>query len=86
LWLLAYGIAWMLVATLATAWAVTHMEAGRASIILISELLISVATASLIGGESMVFLEMLGGSLILAATFLEAWRMKQDSTVSNSSA
>ncbi|MDH5302163.1 MAG: DMT family transporter [Gammaproteobacteria bacterium] len=78
LWLVGYGLAWMLVATLATQWAVTHMEAGRASIILISELLVSVATASIFGGEQMSQIEMIGGVLILLATVLEAVRIRRN--------
>jgi drug/metabolite transporter (DMT)-like permease len=38
------------------------------------ELLTAVVSASLIGGESMSAIEMLGGSLILAAALLEALR------------
>ena len=76
MWLLGYGLCWMLLATLATQWAVTHMEAGKASIILISELLISVATATWIGGEIMTGIEMFGGALIFTATVLEAMRLR----------
>lgn len=73
-WLLGYGLLWIVVATLATQWAVTHMEAGRASIILIAELVAAVASAAWFGGERMAAPEVIGGSLILLATLMEAWR------------
>ena len=73
-WVVAFGLGWLLLATVATQWAVTHMEAGRAAIILITELIAAVASATLLGGETMSGVEMLGGTLILAATVLEAWR------------
>lgn len=76
-WLAAagYGLAWLLVATLGTQFGVTHMEAGRASIIIILELIIAVASAVLIGGERMSPGEMAGGALILAAAVIEARRV-----------
>lgn len=74
LWVLAYGLGWLLLATVGTQWAVTHLEAGRASILIILELLVAVATATLFGGERMSPPEMFGGSLILAAALIEARR------------
>jgi len=71
-WLLAYAALWMMAANFGTQWAVTHMEAGRASIIIILELVVAVLSASLILGESMSSLEMVGGALILLAAYIEA--------------
>jgi drug/metabolite transporter (DMT)-like permease len=68
----AYGLAWLLAATLGTQFGVTHMEAGRASIIIILELVIAVASAVAIGGERMSASEMAGGGLILFAAVIEA--------------
>jgi drug/metabolite transporter (DMT)-like permease len=73
-WSVAYGLVWIVVATLATQWAVTHMEAGRAAIILILELVVAVASGALLAGEVLTLAELAGGSLILAATLLEARR------------
>lgn len=73
-WVAAYGIAWMLVATAATQWAVTHMEAGRASTLIILELVTAVVSATLIGGERMGPGEWFGSVLVVAAALLEAWR------------
>ncbi|WP_455384023.1 DMT family transporter [Acidihalobacter prosperus] len=73
-WVAAYGIGWMLVATAATQWAVTHMEAGRASTLIILELVTAVVSATLIGGERMGPGEWFGSTLVIAAALLEAWR------------
>jgi drug/metabolite transporter (DMT)-like permease len=74
LWSIAYGLVWIMIATLATQWAVTHMEAGRAAIILILELVVAVASGALLAGEILTLPELAGGSLILMATILEARR------------
>lgn len=75
--LLAYGAIWMMLANLGTQWAVTQMESGRSSIILILELITAVVSASLILGETMTGIEMLGGVFILIAALLEAVPQKK---------
>lgn len=75
-WLAAagYGVAWLLLATLGTQFGVTHMQAGRASIIIILELVTAVISALWIGGEHMSPMEIGGGALILLAAIIEARR------------
>lgn len=73
-WLAVFGVGWLLLASLASQWAVTRMQAGRAAILLSSELLVAVVSATLIGGETLNQVELLGGALILASTILEAGR------------
>ncbi|WP_028485938.1 DMT family transporter [Thiomicrorhabdus chilensis] len=70
--LFAYGAIWMMIANFGTQWAVTHLEAGRSSIIVIMELVTAVISASLILGETMSSLEKVGGVMILLAAFIEA--------------
>ncbi|MGE0079779.1 MAG: DMT family transporter [Thiohalomonadaceae bacterium] len=72
--LVGFGLGWLLLATLFTQWAVTRLEAGRASIILIVELLAAVISATLIGGETLSLEEIAGGALILTAAVIEARR------------
>ncbi|MDG4812699.1 DMT family transporter [Hydrogenovibrio sp. 3SP14C1] len=72
--LFLYAAVWMMAANFGTQWAVTHIESGRSSIIVIMELVTAVVSASLILGETMTTLEMVGGSLIVLAAFLEARR------------
>lgn len=71
-WALLFGIGMILVITSATQWAVTHMEAGKSSIVMVMELVSAVISAALIAGDTMAPMEMAGGGLILAATLLEA--------------
>ncbi len=73
-----YALFWLLVANLGSQWGVTHMEAGRSSIIIIMELITAVISATLIAGETMSPVEMVGGAMILAAAFIEAARTKDD--------
>ena len=73
-----YAIFWLLAANIGSQWSVTHMEAGRSSIIMIMELITAVISAALIAGETMSSVEMLGGALILTAAFIEALRTKDD--------
>lgn len=74
LYLAAFGLCWIFLATVTTQWAVTHLDVGRASIIIITELLTAVVSAMWIGGERLDGLEMLGGIMIIAAAVLEAKR------------
>jgi drug/metabolite transporter (DMT)-like permease len=71
-WAVAYGVGWLLFATLGGQYGVTHLEAGRASVIIIIELLAAVASAMLVGGERMSPMEIAGGALILLAALIEA--------------
>jgi drug/metabolite transporter (DMT)-like permease len=73
-----YALLWLLAANIGSQWGVTHMEAGRSSIIIIMELITAVVSATLIAGETMSPIEMAGGALILAAAFIEAARTKDD--------
>lgn len=75
-WALLFGIGMILVITTATQWSVTHMEAGKSSIVMVMELVVAVISAALIAGDRMSALEMAGGSLILLGAALEAWPRK----------
>lgn len=77
LWLIVYSITWLLVANILSQWAVTKMEAGRSSIIIIFELFAAVISAMVLGGETMNVLESAGCGLVVVAAFLEAFRMSK---------
>jgi drug/metabolite transporter (DMT)-like permease len=76
--LILYAFFWLLVANAGSQWSVTHMEAGRSSIIIILELITAVLSATLIAGESMSVTEYVGGALIVSAAFIEALRTKEE--------
>ncbi len=67
----AFGLG-VLVATLGTQFGVTHLEAGKSSIIMILELLSAAVSAAIIGRELLSPLEMVGGIFIVGASLLEA--------------
>ncbi len=69
-----YALGWLLPANLGAQYGVTHLEAGRASVILILELLAALVSATLIGGEQMAPLEWAGALMILIAALIEALR------------
>lgn len=79
--LAAYALCWMLAANLGSLWAVTQMEVGRSSIIIITELITAVISAALILGKVLTPAEWIGGALILAAALIEALRSNEQLTV-----
>jgi drug/metabolite transporter (DMT)-like permease len=72
--LVAFGLVWLFAATVGTQWGVSHMETGRSSVLIIMELVTAVASAALINGTRLRPVEWLGGTLIVAAAFIEARR------------
>lgn len=70
--MLAFGLLWILPGTLATFYGVARLDAGKAAILLLSELVVAVFSAVVIGGEHLSWREMLGGTLILSAAVIEA--------------
>lgn len=70
--LLAYGFGWMVLATATWQYGVTHLETGRAGVILITELVVAVVSVTWFGGEQMLPGMWIGGLLIAGAALLEA--------------
>lgn len=69
-----YGIAWLTLITFGTQWGVTHLEAGRASIIIVMELVVAVVSAVIILGQSLSPAEIMGALLVIAAAIIEGFR------------
>lgn len=70
--LLALGLLWVIPGTLATFYGVARLDAGKAAILLLAELVVGVFSAVLIGGEHLSMQETVGGALILTAAVIEA--------------
>lgn len=70
--LLGLGLLWVIPGTLATFYGVARLDAGKAAILLLAELVVGVFTAVLIGGEHLSMKEVVGGALILSAALIEA--------------
>ncbi|MGH8492473.1 MAG: DMT family transporter [Moraxellaceae bacterium] len=71
-WAIAFGVGGLLLATSCTQWAVTRMEAGRSSVVMVMELVSAVVSAALISSAHMSSMEIMGGLLVLLAACLEA--------------
>jgi len=69
--LLAYGFGWMLLATITWQYGVSHLESSRAGVILLAELVVSVGTAMVFGGETLTPMGWAGGALITVAALAE---------------
>lgn len=80
--LAALGLLWVLPGTLATFYGVARLDAGRAAILLLTELVVGVFSAMLIGTEHLSLQEAVGGALILSAAVIEA-RSESPAKVNN---
>lgn len=69
-----YGIAWLMLITFGTQWGVTRLEAGRASIIIVMELVVAVISSVIILSQSLSMSEISGALLVIAAAILEGFR------------
>ncbi len=78
LWLCLFAGVWLLGATLLTTYGVTHVQASRAAVFQVVELLVAVTSAVLIGGEALSAHEYLGAGLIVGAALLESRAASQD--------
>ena len=78
LWLGLFAGVWLMGATLLTTYGVTHVQASRAAVFQVVELLVAVASAVLIGGEDLSPHEYLGAALILGAALLEGQSQTPD--------
>jgi drug/metabolite transporter (DMT)-like permease len=70
--LLAFAAFWLTSAMWTTMYGVTHLEAGRSSVLLVFELVAAVVSAMLIGGERLDGAQWLGAGFITAAALIEA--------------
>jgi drug/metabolite transporter (DMT)-like permease len=70
--LVALALIWVLPGTLATFYGVARLDAGKAAILLLAELVVGVFSAVLVGGEKLSLQEAVGGALILGAAIIEA--------------
>jgi drug/metabolite transporter (DMT)-like permease len=68
----ALSLLWVVPGTLATFYGVARLDAGKAAILLLAELVVGVFSAVWIGGEHLSAQEMVGGILILTAAVIEA--------------
>jgi drug/metabolite transporter (DMT)-like permease len=70
----AYGIFGLMLITFGTQWGVTHLEAGRASIIIVMELVVAVISAVIILNQTLSPAEITGALLVITAAIIEGFR------------
>jgi drug/metabolite transporter (DMT)-like permease len=70
-WVIFTGALWWALSIVGLLWATTKLEPARVGILMISEVLVSVASAALIAGEVLSPTELMGGTLVLVAGVLE---------------
>lgn len=68
----ALSLLWVVPGTLAIFYGIARLDAGKAAILLLAELVVGVFSAVLIGGEHLSAQEIVGGILILSAAVIEA--------------
>lgn len=71
---IAYGAVWLTLITIGTQWAVTQMEAGRSSIIIVMELVAAVVSVALLTNAELKLYEIIGGLMVISAAILEGSR------------
>lgn len=69
-----YGLVWLTLITLGTQWGVTQIEAGRAAIIIVMELVVAVVSAALYAADWLSLVEIVGGILVVTAAIIEGGR------------
>lgn len=72
-----YGVVWLVSITIGTQWAVTQMEAGRSSIIIVMELVVAVVSLALITHTELKLYEIIGGLMVISAAILEGSRSEE---------
>ena len=70
--LVLYAFIWLIGGTLLSTYGVTHVQASRAAIMQVLELIVAMVSAVLLGGESLSLGEIIGALMILCATMIEA--------------
>ncbi len=70
--LFLFAFLWLMGGTALTTYGVTHVDASRAAVLQVTELVVAVISAVLIGGEHFSIGELVGGAMILAASLIEA--------------
>lgn len=69
-----YGITWLTLVSFGSQWGVTQLEAGRASIIIVMELVAAVVSVAVILGQILSPVEVLGICLVIISVIIEGTR------------
>jgi drug/metabolite transporter (DMT)-like permease len=71
---LLYGVFWLTLISFGTQWGVTQLEAGRASIIIVMELVAAVISAVWLLPDTLSLIELVGIIMVVTAALVEGMR------------
>ena len=69
-----YGVFFLSLITFGTQWGVTQLEAGRAALIIVMELVAAVVSVALLTDIDLSPREIIGGLMVMTAAVIEGWR------------
>ena len=69
-----YGVFFLSLITFGTQWGVTQLEAGRAALIIVMELVVAVISVALLTDTNLSPREIIGGLMVMTAAVIEGWR------------
>jgi len=75
-----YGVGYLSLITFGTQWGVTQLEAGRAALIIVMELVVAVVSVALLTDITLTLREVMGGIMVISAAVIEGWREPETST------
>jgi drug/metabolite transporter (DMT)-like permease len=73
-----YGVLILSVVTFGSQWGVTQLEAGRAALIIVMELVTAVVSVALLTDIHLSSREIIGGLMVLTAAMIEAWHEPEE--------
>ncbi|WP_455198825.1 hypothetical protein, partial [Kaarinaea lacus] len=76
----AYGVLLLSLVTFGSQWGVTQLEAGRAALIIVMELVTAVISVALLTDIALSMREIVGAMLVLSAALIEAWHEPEEAT------
>jgi drug/metabolite transporter (DMT)-like permease len=72
-WIVATTLFWVIPALVLSLWGAGRLSPGRASMLLMVEVLVGIGSASWLAGESLGWAKIVGGALIVSASIIDAW-------------
>ena len=72
-WIAATTLLWVIPALVLSLWGAGRLSPGRASMLLMIEVLVGIGSASWLAGESLGWAKIVGGTLIISASIIDAW-------------
>lgn len=72
-WIIAATLFWVIPALVLSLWGAGRLSPGRASMLLMVEVIVGVGSAAWLAGETVGWNKLIGGALIVSASIIDAW-------------